>query len=98
MCSGDWLRLEKVTYLDPTGKRELVWERFVRTSPDEHASRPSSRVRARSQEKTEGKSMNVKGPPGTEVQADSVAIVAITCHTVGDPKESQGIVLVKQYR
>lgn len=33
MHRGDWLKLEKVTYKDASGSRELIWERFVRVTP-----------------------------------------------------------------
>ncbi|PFH31270.1 hydrolase, NUDIX family protein [Besnoitia besnoiti] len=39
MHCGDWLKLEKVTYIDSTGSRELIWERFVRTTPAHNSHR-----------------------------------------------------------
>ncbi|PHJ22042.1 nudix family protein [Cystoisospora suis] len=98
MCRGDWLKLEKVTYLDPSGSRELVWERFVRTSPEEHARSSLAQIPGQSKGNTERPGMGIEEGPGNKVQADSVAILAITRGGAEEAEDSEKIILVKQYR
>ncbi|ESS32838.1 hydrolase, NUDIX family protein [Toxoplasma gondii VEG] len=69
MHRGDWLKLEKVTYKDATGSRELIWERFVRVTPLHADHTQVTQVPAVSNESSP--SFRPEGEVDTDVEAVS---------------------------